>query len=73
MSGTAPVAWAQRKDSVYFTIKLPDVKEPKIELEGTTLKFRSVEIADAGHAGAPHQPLVHPPLQRHVQREGVQG
>lgn len=40
MSGLAPIAWAQRKDSVYFTIKLPDVKDAKIDLDGNTLKFR---------------------------------
>eukprot|EP01118_Nematostelium_gracile_P000386 TRINITY_DN1040_c0_g1_i1.p1 TRINITY_DN1040_c0_g1~~TRINITY_DN1040_c0_g1_i1.p1 ORF type:complete len:164 (-),score=59.53 TRINITY_DN1040_c0_g1_i1:73-564(-) len=34
-----PVVWAQRKDQVFLSIDLQDVKEPKIELESTKLKF----------------------------------
>jgi hypothetical protein len=37
---SAPIEWAQRTESVYFTIKLPDCKDAKIELEANTLKFR---------------------------------
>ena len=36
----APVKWAQRKDSLYLTISLSDVKEHKIELTPEMLTFR---------------------------------
>lgn len=36
---TAPVKWAQRKDSLYVTISLPDVTDQKIELTSTKLTF----------------------------------
>mmetsp|Transcript_22633 Transcript_22633/g.20556 ORF Transcript_22633/g.20556 Transcript_22633/m.20556 type:complete len:173 (+) Transcript_22633:50-568(+) len=36
---TAPVKWAQRKDSLYITISLPDVKDEKIELTEKKLLF----------------------------------
>lgn len=36
---TAPVKWAQRKDSLYVTISLPDVKEEKIDVSTTNLTF----------------------------------
>ena len=35
----APVKWAQRADSIYLTISLPDVTEQNIELKEKTLKF----------------------------------
>lgn len=36
---TAPVKWAQRKDSIYLTISLPDVKDHKIDLGDKKLSF----------------------------------
>jgi len=36
----APVKWAQRKDSLYVTISLPDVKDHNINLTGQSLEFR---------------------------------
>mmetsp|Transcript_13270 Transcript_13270/g.28047 ORF Transcript_13270/g.28047 Transcript_13270/m.28047 type:complete len:196 (-) Transcript_13270:1241-1828(-) len=36
---TAPIKWAQRSDSLYITIALPDVKEESIKLADETLKF----------------------------------
>lgn len=36
---TAPVKWAQRKDSLYVTITLPDVKDYKVDLAGDKLYF----------------------------------
>lgn len=35
-----PVTWAQRKDSVFITIALADVKDEKITLDGDKLEFR---------------------------------
>ena len=40
MALTAPIKWAQRKDSLYITITLPDVKEEKLNLEEDKLTFR---------------------------------
>uniref|UniRef100_A0A6T7E0F6 CS domain-containing protein n=1 Tax=Florenciella parvula TaxID=236787 RepID=A0A6T7E0F6_9STRA len=37
---TAPVKWAQRADSLYVTIALPDVKDEKIELTKDKLSFK---------------------------------
>ncbi len=37
---TAPVKWAQRKDSLYVTISLSDVKEHSIELTEDKLIFK---------------------------------
>ena len=37
---TAPVKWAQRKDSLYITIGLPDVKDHKIDVTEKSLSFR---------------------------------
>jgi hypothetical protein len=34
-----PVAWAQRKNSVYLTIGLSDVKNPSIDLTANQLDF----------------------------------
>jgi hypothetical protein len=42
-AGTAPILWAQRKDSLYVTINLPDVTEPKLELTETKLTFTYVQ------------------------------
>ena len=38
-SNTAPVKWAQRKDSLYVTIALSDVTNEKIDLTDKTLTF----------------------------------
>ncbi|KAF0689895.1 Aste57867_18691 [Aphanomyces stellatus] len=35
----APVKWAQRKDSLYVTVDLPDVKDEKVTLTNNSLKF----------------------------------
>lgn len=35
----APVKWAQRKDSIYLTITLADVKDHKIDLSSKNLTF----------------------------------
>jgi hypothetical protein len=37
---TAPVKWAQRSDSLYLTIALPDVKDEKLDLSKEKLSFR---------------------------------
>mmetsp|Transcript_21664 Transcript_21664/g.33968 ORF Transcript_21664/g.33968 Transcript_21664/m.33968 type:complete len:227 (+) Transcript_21664:150-830(+) len=37
---TAPIKWAQRSDSLYITIALPDVKEASVDLADETLKFK---------------------------------
>ena len=39
MSSTAPIQWAQRKASVFFTILLNDVKDAKIDLSEDKMKF----------------------------------
>jgi hypothetical protein len=41
---TAPVKWAQRKDSVFLTISLPDVTDAKIDISGNSVTFRSVAV-----------------------------
>eukprot|EP00814_Leptocylindrus_danicus_P011729 CAMPEP_0116028138 /NCGR_PEP_ID=MMETSP0321-20121206/15187_1 /TAXON_ID=163516 /ORGANISM="Leptocylindrus danicus var. danicus, Strain B650" /LENGTH=211 /DNA_ID=CAMNT_0003501909 /DNA_START=78 /DNA_END=713 /DNA_ORIENTATION=- len=38
-ANTAPIKWAQRSDSLYITIALPDVKDENIQLEDGTLNF----------------------------------
>jgi len=38
-SNTAPIKWAQRSDSLYLTIALPDVKDEKINLTESSLTF----------------------------------
>ncbi len=38
-TNTAPVKWAQRKDSLYITIALADVKDEQITLTDKTLTF----------------------------------
>lgn len=35
----APLKWAQRKDSLYVTITLPDVKDYKVDVAGDKLVF----------------------------------
>lgn len=40
MVNTAPVKWAQRSDSIYVTICLPDVTEEKIDLDAEHLNFK---------------------------------
>mmetsp|Transcript_132942 Transcript_132942/g.187858 ORF Transcript_132942/g.187858 Transcript_132942/m.187858 type:complete len:229 (+) Transcript_132942:25-711(+) len=40
MSLLPPIKWAQRKDSVYVTIDVPDVKDEQISLKDTTLSFK---------------------------------
>ena len=37
---TAPVKWAQRKESLYITISLPDVTNHQINITNTSLEFR---------------------------------
>jgi len=39
-SNTAPIKWAQRTDSLYITIALPDVKDETINLTDTELHFK---------------------------------
>jgi hypothetical protein len=41
-TNTAPVKWAQRADSLYVTISLPDCTETDIKLEDKTLVFSGV-------------------------------
>lgn len=48
-----PIKWAQRKDSLYVTIDLADVKDHAISLDAQHLRFRSV-----GGRGAPASRLV---------------
>lgn len=37
---TAPVKWAQRTDSIYLTLDLPDVKDEQLKLTKEMLSFR---------------------------------
>ncbi|KAF1327415.1 Hsp90 co-chaperone p23, partial [Globisporangium splendens] len=39
MTRVAPVKWAQRKDAIYVTVDLPDVKDEKVKLTNTNLTF----------------------------------
>ncbi len=39
-ANTALVKWAQRKDSLYLTIALPDVKDHQVELTDRKLVFQ---------------------------------
>ena len=41
-ASSAPVQWAQRKDTIYMTLVLSDVKDAKIELTEDKLVFRFV-------------------------------
>ncbi|KAG2765685.1 hypothetical protein JG687_00009944 [Phytophthora cactorum] len=36
----APVKWAQRKDALYVTVDLPDVKDEKVTLSSKNLTFK---------------------------------
>lgn len=36
---TAPVKWAQRKDSLYVTISLPDVHDQQIDCTSNKITF----------------------------------
>ena len=36
----APVKWAQRKDSLYVTVDLPDVADEEVTLTDKSLKFK---------------------------------
>ncbi|KAL7694177.1 putative CS domain, HSP20-like chaperone [Plasmopara halstedii] len=36
----APVKWAQRKDALYVTVDLPDVKDEKVSLNSKNLTFK---------------------------------
>ena len=38
-TNTAPVKWAQRKDSLYVTIPLADVKDHSIDVSPSKLTF----------------------------------
>lgn len=38
----APVKWAQRKDAIYVTVDLPDVKDEKVTLSNKNLTFQCV-------------------------------
>jgi len=40
MSNTAPIKWAQRSDSLFITIALPDVKDETITLTDEELHFK---------------------------------
>lgn len=44
---TAPVKWAQRKDSLYLTIPLADVKDHKIELGSNKLTFTGISAGQS--------------------------
>eukprot|EP01138_Halocafeteria_seosinensis_P009929 gb/GECG01010141.1/.p1 GENE.gb/GECG01010141.1/~~gb/GECG01010141.1/.p1 ORF type:complete len:103 (+),score=15.16 gb/GECG01010141.1/:1-309(+) len=37
-----PIKWAQRKDSVYITIDIPDAEVKKLDLQGKSLDFHAV-------------------------------
>lgn len=41
---TAPVKWAQRADSIYLTLDLPDVKDEQLKLTKEMLSFRQVFV-----------------------------
>lgn len=38
----APVVWAQRKDQIFLSIDLQDVKDSKIDLQESKLVFHGV-------------------------------
>lgn len=40
-----PMEWAQRKDGVFLTIKVPDLTDEKVELTATNLKFSGGQYA----------------------------
>eukprot|EP01147_Barroeca_monosierra_P006272 gene6272-7448_t len=41
MAKQAPVLWAQREDCIYLTVEVPDVKDPKVDIQGTTFAFKA--------------------------------
>jgi hypothetical protein len=41
-NSSLPIQWAQRSDSLYLTIALPDVKDESIVLTDSELKFRGL-------------------------------
>ncbi|RLN93031.1 hypothetical protein BBJ28_00015258 [Nothophytophthora sp. Chile5] len=43
----APVKWAQRKDALYVTVDLPDVKDEKVTLSSKNLTFRGTSNGQA--------------------------
>jgi hypothetical protein len=49
MSLLAPVKWAQRKESLYLTINLPDVQGEEIQLTPTTLTFHGTSQGNEYH------------------------
>lgn len=51
MSGSniAPVKWAQRKDSLYVTISLADVKDHSINLTERKITFSGVSGGQSYH------------------------
>lgn len=46
-SNIAPVKWAQRKDSLYITISLADVKDHTIDLTEKKITFSGVSGGQA--------------------------
>ena len=42
MSSLPPVKWAQRKDSLYVTILLPDVTGAEVSLTEDSIQFRYI-------------------------------
>lgn len=48
-SNIAPVKWAQRKDSLYVTISLADVKDHTIDLTERKITFKGVSSGQAYH------------------------
>lgn len=64
---TPPVTWAQRQDSVYITINLPDVKDANITLTANKLTFTCVAHRpprDRGLAARVGRQPSHGPHQR---------
>ena len=43
-TNTAPIKYAQRSDSLYLTIALPDVKDETIVLTDKELKFNGTSV-----------------------------
>jgi len=48
-TNTAPVKWAQRTDSLYVTISLPDVKDHHIDVTANQLSFKGKSGDKAYH------------------------
>jgi len=72
---TAPIKWAQRSDSLYITIALPDVKDETIQLKDKTLSFTgksnnkeyALEIEFFQDVDASHEDTKYKVLPRSVQ------